>query len=178
MLAKDLLRLERALGTLVDHGAPRGAVLAAPISVSGALRDLSGAEKSAALASLALRGARELLLVPELVRSLADDDRGVRHAAVVLLGSTAAEIGLGPFADDAVEGLLAALRDGDPRVRVCAIVALGSIRHAETGTVERVLEGISSVVLQPDRRSLLALARAVRALLAQLPPGGEPSARA
>lgn len=177
MLEKDILRLERALGTLVDHGAPRDAVLAAPASVSFALRDLTGSEKSAALASLAIRGARELRLVPELLRSLEDPDSGVRHAAAVLLESTAAELGLGPFAGDAVDRLLAALRDGDRRVRWCAVGALASIRYVETATLERVLDAISRVVLEPaDRRSLFQLARAVKRLVAQLPAERRPGA--
>jgi len=177
MLEKDILRLERALGTIVDHGASHGAVLAAPASVSFALQDLAGSDKSTALASLALRGARELRLVPELLRSLSDADGGVRHAAAVLLESTASEMGLGPFAPDAVEALIAALHDADRRVRLCAIGALAALRYGEPATVERVLREISRAVLDPaDRRALFLLARALRSLLAQLPADVPPEA--
>ncbi len=177
MREKDIVRLEQALGTIVDHGAPQGAVLGAPASFSSALHDLSGSAKAAALQSLALRGARELRLVPELVRSLADPDRAVRHAAAVLLESTAAEMGLGPFAPDAVEALLASLRDEDRRVRSCAVGALASIRYPDSGAVERVLGEISRASLAPERGSVARLARALRGLLAQLPDDPAPPAR-
>jgi HEAT repeat protein len=172
MLEHDIVRLERALGTLVDPGASRDAVWASAATVATALHVLDGASKRQALAGLVLRGARELLLVPGLLRCLADADREVRSAAAALLWSTAAGPGLGPFAADAVDAFLGALDDEDARVRTCTVGALGAITYGDAGTLDRVLQGVAGVEVDAgDRRAAAVTQDALRSLLEQLPEG-------
>jgi HEAT repeat protein len=169
MLEHDLVRLERALGTLVDPGASHDAVWASAATVSTALDALDAASKRLALAGLVLRGAKELLLVPGLLRCLRDADREVRSAAAALLWSTADEMGLAPFEDDAVEAFLVALDDDDGRVRTSAVGALGAIPYADPGTLRRVVDGIAAVRVEPaDRRAAAVTVAALRGVLGQL----------
>lgn len=178
MLEHDIVRLERALGTLVDPGASREAVWASAAAVSTALHALDGASKRQALAGLVLRGAKELLLVPGLLRCLADADRQVRSAAAALLWSTAAETGLDPFLADAVDAFLAALDDPDPRVRTSTVGALGAITYGDAGTLDRVMERLLRLDVDPgDRRAAAVTLDALRSVVEQL-PSGVPAARA
>jgi hypothetical protein len=174
----DIVRLERALGTLVDPGASRDAVWASAAAVSTALGGLDGPAKRLALAGLVLRGARELVLVPGLLRCLADADRGVRRAAAALLWSTASELGLEPFAADAVDAFLGALDDDDDGVRTSTIGALGALRYRDAATVDRVVERLERVSADAgDRRGAAAATAALRSLLEQL-ASGDPDASA
>lgn len=178
MLEHDIVRLERALGTLVDPGASRDAVWASAAAVSTALEVLDAASKRQALAGLVLRGARELYLVPGLLRCLADADREVRSAAAALLWSTAAEVGVEPFGADAVDAFLAALDDEDPRVRTSAVGALGALRYGDAETLDRVVDRLVRCRVDADDRRAAAVALvALRSLLEQL-PAGAPGARA
>ncbi len=171
MLEHDIVRLERALGTLVD-AASRDAVWASAAAVSTALDVLDGAAKRQALAGLVLRGAKELYLVPGLLRCLRDADREVRTAAAALLWSTAEEIGLGPFAGDAVDAFLLALDDEDARVRTSSTGALGAIRYDDPGTLDRVVDGVARVEVDAgDPRAAAVTRVALRSLLEQLPAG-------
>jgi len=175
MLEKDIVRLERALGTLIDPGAQRDAVWASAAAVSRALRTMDAPARRQALAGLLLRGARELLLVPELLRCLGDADGEVRSTAAALLWSTAAETGLGPFAADAVDPFLAALDDRERRVRVSAVGALGVIPYGEPATLDRVIDRLARLdVGRDDRRAAAVAIRTLHALLLQLPAGQEP----
>ncbi len=172
MIEHDLVRLERALGTLVDPGASRDAVWASAATVSTALDALDAPSKRQALAGLVLRGAKELLLVPGLLRCLRDADREVRSAAAALLWSTAAEMGLEPFADDAVEAFLGALDDEDARVRTSTTGALGAMNYADAGTLDRVVERLLGVAVDPgDRRAAAVTLAALRSLVGPLSPG-------
>jgi len=172
MLDQDIVRLERALGTLVDPGASRDAVWASAAAVSTALDALDGPSKRQALAGLVLRGAKQLLLVPGLLRCLRDADREVRSAAGALLWSTAAEMGLEPFGTDAVDAFLDALDDEDPRVRTSAIGALGAITYGDAGTLDRVVERLVRVTVDTgDRRAAAVTLDTLRSLVEQLPSG-------
>ncbi len=171
MVFRDIVRLERALGTLVDRpGAPLDAVWASAAAVSIALGALDGPSKRQALAGLVLRGARELFLVPGLLRCLADADGEVRTAAAALLWSTALETGLGPFAEDAVDPFLRALDDEDSRVRTSTIGALGAIRYEDPRTLDRVVDRVARLeIAASDRRAAAVTIVALRSLLDQLP---------
>ncbi len=172
MLEHDIVRLERALGTIVEPGASRDAVWASAAAVSTALDLLDRASKRQALAGLVLRGARELFLVPGLLRCLRDGDREVRTAAAALLWSTAVETGLGPFATDAIDAFLRALDDEDARVRTTATGALGAIRYDDAGTLDRVVDGVTRVEVDAgDPRAAEVTLVALRSLLEQLPAG-------
>ena len=123
-----------------------------------------------ALAGLLLRGAKELLLVPQLLRCLGDADREVRSTAAALLWSTAAEIGLGPFAADAVDVFLSALDDVDHRVREYAVGALGVIPYGALETLDRVIDRLVRLQVGPgDRRGAAVAIRTLRNLLQQIP---------
>lgn len=178
MIEHDLVRLERALGTLVDPGASRDAVWASAAAVSTALDALDARSKRHALAGLVLRGAKELLLVPGLLRCLGDADVEVRSAAAALLWSTAAELGLEPFGADAVDAFLGALRDPDPRVRTSATGALGAITFGDAATAGRVAAALlRAEVDAADPRAAWVTGDALRSVLEQLPEG-EPAALA
>ncbi|HEX9051182.1 MAG TPA: HEAT repeat domain-containing protein [Anaeromyxobacter sp.] len=170
MVERDIVRLERALGTLVEPGASRDAVWASAAAVSIALDALDGASKRQALAGLVLRGAKELFLVPGLLRCLRDADGEVRSAAAALLWSTAVETGLGPFAEDAVDAFLRALDDEDGRVRTSTTGALGAIRYDDAGTLDRVVDGVARVAVEAgDPRAAAVTRVALQSLLEQLP---------
>ncbi|HET8539649.1 MAG TPA: HEAT repeat domain-containing protein [Anaeromyxobacter sp.] len=172
MLEHDLVRLERALGTDIDPGASRRAALASAATVSIALEALDAASKRRALAGLVLRGARELLLVPGLLRCLRDCDGEVRCAAAALLWSTAAETGLGPFEADAVDAFLGALDDEDARVRTSTTGALGAIQYADAETLGRVVRRVVRAAVDAgDHRAAAVTHAALRSLLEQLPSG-------
>jgi HEAT repeat protein len=172
MVEQDIVRLERALGTIVEPGAARDAVWASAAAVSTALDALDAGSKRQALAGLVLRGARELFLVPGLLRSLRDGDREVRTAAAALLWSTAAETGLGPFAADAVDAFLRALDDEDARVRTSTTGALGAIRYDDAGTLDRVVDGVTRVAVDAeDPRAAAVTLVALRSLVEQLAAG-------
>jgi HEAT repeat protein len=172
MVETDIVRLERALGTLVDPGASRDAVWAAAAAVGTALPALDGASKRQALAGLLLRGAKELYLVPGLLRCMRDADGEVRSAAAALLWSTAKEAGLEPFEGDAIDAFLAALDDEDRRVRTGAVGALGAITYADAATLDRVVDRLTRATIDTgDRRAAAVTLATLRSLLEQLPAG-------
>jgi len=117
-----------------------------------ALSDESGEVRQAAASALGELGPEEGV-IGALAQALVDEDSGVGYKAAAALGK------FGEAASDAVPALIAALREGEARVRASAAEALGKI-----GPQEVVVQPLIDALKDEDGAVRREAAEALRAI--------------
>jgi HEAT repeat protein len=146
-----------ALGKYGKEGADAATVLGVVLLARGSSPEL----RLAAVTSIDQFGADGKAALSALVKSVLDDDRGVRCLTMQALGKLKAD--LGDQRKEAIRNLLKALEDGNSEVIVTAVETLGVLgAEGLGGDADEVLKKIDVVINREGRKVIQEAARAAR----------------